>query len=75
MLPNKIFKTKGPRLAKNAFSKISAWEKLDKNKSARSLALKFAHFKKMPAGFQGGGGEQSPLLPPTSYGPAVTSRL
>ena len=40
MLPRKIFKIKGPRLAKNAFPEISTW-KLDKNESARSLALKF----------------------------------
>ena len=26
MLPRKIFKTKGPRLAKNAFPEISYWK-------------------------------------------------
>ena len=40
MLPKKIFKIKGPRLAKNAFSRFQLG-KLDKNESARSLALKF----------------------------------
>ena len=39
MHPRKIFKIRGPRLAKNAFPEISTW-KLDKNESARSLALK-----------------------------------
>ena len=39
MLTRKIFKIKGPRLTKNAFPEIPAWKKLDKNESARSLAL------------------------------------
>ena len=47
MLPRKSFKIKGPRLAKNAFHEISAWKNWKKNESARSLALKFGHFKKI----------------------------
>ena len=47
----KIFKIKGPKLAKSSFPEISAWKNLIKNKSARSLALKFGRFKKLSAGF------------------------
>ena len=64
MLPQKIFKIQGPRLAKKHFLRFQ----LDKSKSARSLALKFGHFKKLSARFGGGG--QLPPLAPTSCGPA-----
>ena len=56
MLPRKIFKIQGPRLAKMHFLRFQ----LNKSKSARSLALKFGHFKKLSARF-GGGGAIAPL--------------
>ena len=65
MLPQKIFKIQGPRLAKMYFLRFQ----LDKSKSARSLALKSGHFKKLSARFGGGGG-QFPPLAPASCGPA-----
>ena len=71
MLPRKIFKIKGPRLAKNAFPRFRIG-KLDNIKSARSLALKFGRFKKLSAGFGGG---QLPPLPPASYGPVFVNKL
>ena len=63
MLPWKIFKIKDPRLAKNAFPREFSLEKLDKCKSAHSLALKFGCLKKLTAGFGGGGTEIAPLSP------------
>ena len=66
MLPWKTFKIKGPRLAKNAFPEISAWKKLDKNESARTLALKFWRFKNIVCWLWGGG-----AIAPPSYGPDV----
>ena len=60
MLPQKIFKIQGPRLAKMHFLRFQ----LDKSKSARSLALKFGHSKKLSARFFfGGGGAIAPLGP------------
>ena len=54
MLPKKIFKIKGPRLAKNTLPEISVWKKLDKNKSAHiALLLNLGAFKKLSAGFEG----------------------
>ena len=69
MLPRKMFKIKGPRLAKNAFPDISAWKKLDKNKSARILALKFGRFKKIDCLLCGGGGGATAPCAPASYCP------
>ena len=48
-------------------------EKLDKNESARSLALKFGLLKKLFAGcfFFGGGGGAIALLAPASYCPEL----
>ena len=43
-------------------------EKLDKNKPARTLALKFGRFKKLSSGFGGRGGI-APLAPLASYAP------
>ena len=59
MLSQKIFKIKDPRLAKMHFREFSL-EKLDKNKSAHSLALKFGCLKKLSAGFAGGIAPLSP---------------
>ena len=56
MLPQKIFKIQGPRLAKMHFLRFQ----LDKSTSARSLALKFGHFKKLSARF----GRDYPPWPP-----------
>ena len=50
MLLQKVFKIQGSRLAKMHFLRFQ----LDKSKSARSLALKFGHFKKLSARFGGG---------------------
>ena len=61
MLPWKIFKIKDPRLAKNAFHENSAWKKIDKNKSAHSLALKFGHLKNCLLALGGQG--NCPLVP------------
>ena len=47
MLPWKSFKIKGPRLAKNTFPEISVSKKLDKNKSAHSLAIKIGRLKEI----------------------------
>ena len=51
-----IFKIKGPILAKMHFPRFQLG-KLDKNESARSLALKFGHLKNC------GGGGNCPLAP------------
>ena len=71
MLPWKIFQIKGARLAKNEISLDFSLEKVDKNKSARSLALKFGCFKKLFAGL---GGQLPPCPPPTSYGLVVLTK-
>ena len=63
MLPRKIFKIKGPRLAKMHFPSFSS-EKLDRNESVRSLALQFGRFKKIVCWLWGGGRQLLPLPPP-----------
>ena len=65
MLPWKIFKIKDPRLAKMHFQRIQLG-KLDKNKSAHSLALKFGCLKNCLLAL--GRGELPPC-PPASYSP------
>ena len=61
MLSRKIFKIKGARLAKNAFSRDFSFEKPDKNMSTRSLARKFGRFK-IVCWPWGGGIPLAPLL-------------
>ena len=53
MLPRKMFKVKGLRLAKNTFPENFSLEKPDKNKSALGIALKFGCFKKLSSGLGG----------------------
>ena len=53
MLLWKMFKMKGLRLTKNAFLLHFSSEKLDQNKSAHTLALKFGLSKKLSDGFHG----------------------
>ena len=67
MLPQKI---QGPRLAKNAFSEISAWKNWIKSKSARSIALKFGRFKKIVCPIWGIGGGGGGNCPPARCDPA-----
>ena len=65
MLPQKIFKIQGPRLAKNAFSEISAWKNWIKVSQHVAFALKFGRFKKIVCsiwGIGGGGGGNCPPL-------------
>ena len=73
MLPRKSFKIKDPRLAKNAFPEISARKKLNKNESARSIALQFGRFRKNC--LLAWGAMQLPLLPPASNGPGDCTAL
>ena len=67
MLPWKILKIKGPRLAKNEFHEISAWKNWMKMSQHAALLLNLGLLKKLSAGFGGGG--QLPPPPPASYGP------
>ena len=67
MLPQKIFKIQGPRLAKNAFSEISAWKNWIKLSQHVALLLNLGVSKKLSARFGGwegmgggGGGEIAP---------------
>ena len=57
MLPWKMFEIKGPRLAKNAFSEISA----RKNQHV-ALLFNLGVLKKLFVGIGGGGGGQLPPL-------------
>ena len=67
MLPGKIFKIKDPRLAKNALPEREfSLEKLDKNKSAHSLAHKFGCLKKIVCWLWGGGNRPPPPPPATA---------
>ena len=60
MLPQKIYKIKGPRSAKNAFPEISAWKNWIKLSQHVALLLNLCVLKKLSAGFGEG---QSPLAP------------
>ena len=61
MLPWKMFNIKGPRLAKNAFTDISAWKNWIKISQHVALLLNLGVLKKLSAGFWGGG--NCPLVP------------
>ena len=69
MLLRKIFKIKGPRLAKNAFPEISAWKNWLKISQHLAFILILGVLKKLFAGF----GEQLPNLPPPP--PLATSLI
>ena len=56
MLPQKIFKIQGPRLAKDAFSEISAWKNWIKVSQHVALLLNLGVSKKLSARFGGLGG-------------------
>ena len=63
MLPRKIFKIKGPRLAENAFPEISARKNQIKMSQHVALLFNLGVLKKLFADF-GGGGATTPLPPP-----------
>ena len=71
MLPWKIFKIKGPRLAKNDFS----LEKLDKKISQHVALLLNLGVLKNVCWLRGGGGASAPLAPPSGYGPEQHDQL
>ena len=74
MLSRKILKIQSPRLAKNAFLEISAWKNQMKMSQHVALLLNLGLLKNLSVGF-GGGGQLTPLPPPASYGPAITSQV
>ena len=63
MLPQKIFKMQGPRLAKNAFSEISARKNWIKVSQHVALLLNLGVSKKLSARFGGLGGGGGGIAP------------
>ena len=65
MLPQKIFKMQSPRLAKNAFSEISAWKNWIKVSQHVALLLNWAFQKNclLELGDWGGGGGGGGIAP------------
>ena len=65
MLPQKIFKIQGPRLAKNAFSEISAWKNWIKVSQHVALLLNLGVSKNclLDLGDWGGGGGRGGIAP------------
>ena len=63
MLPQKIFKIQGPRLAKNAFSDISTWKNWIKVSQHVALLLNLGVSKKNCLLDLGGGGAIALLGP------------
>ena len=72
MLPRKISKIKGPRLAKHAFPEISAWKNWIKISHHVALRSNLGILKNCLLAL--GGGQLLPL-PPTSYGPEHTTKM
>ena len=72
MLPQKIFKIKGPRLAKNAFPEISPWKnQIKMSQQHVALLLNLSVLKNCLLALGG----QFPPLPPASYCPDIIESL